>query len=194
MTIMKTTLLFLTMALLIWTGPVTGQEIDKLVVLPLQDHTEQPTGGIETLKKIVGNYFGRSQRVEMLTETQIQSLLDSKTGSRKSLAQTVAARMDCNGVLVLTLERYSQRVGSNLSVIDPASLAFKFRLYKAPEGKLVCYERFDETQQALSENILDFAQARERGFKWITVEEMAEKAVRDRFDRCQPLKDRSSVR
>ncbi len=194
MTIIKTTLLPLAMVLLIFTGPVTGQEIDKLVVLPLQDHTEQPAGGIETLERLVENYFGKSQRVEMLTEDQLQSLLGSKTGSRKSLAQTVAARMDCNGVLVFTLDRYRQRVGGNLSVIDPASLSFKFRLYSAPEGKLLCYERFDETQKALSENILDFAQARKRGFKWITVEEMAEKAVRDRFDRCEELKDRSSLK
>jgi len=182
------------LALLIWAGPLPAQEIDKLVVLPLQDHTEQPIGGVETLERLVENYFGKSRLVEMLTEDQLQSLLGSETGSRLSLAQTVADKMDCNGVLVFTLERYSQRLGGELSATDPASLAFKFRLYKAPEGRLVCSARFDETQQALSENILDFSQARKRGFKWITVEEMAEKAVRERFDSCQDLKDRSSIK
>ena len=165
MTIRSTTLLTMGLVLLIWSGPVSAQGIDKLVVLPIQDRTEESSGDLETMKKFVTEYFGNSKQVEILSEDQLQSLLDAETGTRRSLAQTVAEKTGCNGVLIFTLDRYRQRVGGDLSVTDPASLAFNFRLFKAPEGQLVCSGRFDETQQPLSENILDFAQARKRGFK-----------------------------
>ena len=162
--------------------------------MPLRDQSEQPGDGLATMQKLVESYFGKSRRVIMPTKEQLESILGSETGNRRDLIKSVAAKMDCNGVLIFTLERYRQRVGSTMSATDPASLAFNFRLFKAPEGKLLCSGRYDETQQSLSENILDFSQARKRGFKWISVEEMADKAITDRFDRCQDLKDRSATR
>ena len=194
MAIKTTAIITLFLILLASPGTVSAQEIDKLVVLPLRDRTEQPTDGLKALKPLVKNYFNKSRQIAILSEDQVEALLDTETGSRRNQAQIVAEKMDCNGVLVFTLERYRQRAGGELSVTDAASLAFNFRLYKAPEGQLVCSGRFDETQQSLAENILDFSQARRRGFKWITVEEMAEKAIRDRFDSCQDLKDRASIK
>ncbi|MEN8142546.1 MAG: hypothetical protein ABFQ82_02985 [Thermodesulfobacteriota bacterium] len=194
MIIRITAILSFGLILLSMTGPLQAQEIDKLVVLPIRDRTEQPTGGLETLKQVVGKYFGKSRQVVILTKEQFQAVLDSATGSRLTLAQSVAEKMDSNGMLIVTLERYRQRVGSEFSATDPASLAFNFRLFKTPEDKLVCSGRYDETQQSLAENILDFSQARKRGFKWITVEDMTEKAVRNRFDKCQDLKDKSSIK
>ena len=186
-------LMLIGLILMFSAGPLPAQEIDKLVVLPLRDRSEQPTGGIEILEKVVENYFGKSRRVVMLTTDQLQALLGSETGNRRDLARVVAEKMDSDGMLVFTLERYRQRVGSELSATDPASLSFNFRLFKVPEIRMICSGRFDETQRSLSENILDFSQARKRGFKWITAEDMAEKAVKDRFDKCQDLKDRSST-
>ena len=180
--------------MIVWPNPAGAQKTDKLVVLPLQDQTTEQNGGIETIRLILEKYFGRSDKVDILNEDQLQSLLGSETGNRESLTRIVAEKAHSNKVLSFTLERYRQRVGSDLSITDAASLAFKFRLYNAPEGKMLCSGRFDETQKSLSENILDFSQARKRGFKWITVEEMAEKAIPDRLDRCQDIKDLSTTK
>jgi hypothetical protein len=73
-------------------------------------------------------------------------------------------------------------------VAHPASIAFDYKLLEAGSGRTLCSGVFDETQQALSENIFDFARFTKRGLKWITGEALAREGLEQRLSNCPPLK------
>jgi hypothetical protein len=74
--------------------------------------------------------------------------------------------------------RYRERVGSDLGVQSPASVAFTLDLIDVQRGDVIWSTRFDETQKGLSENILSLGDIRERGLRWLTAEQLAQDGVR----------------
>jgi hypothetical protein len=82
--------------------------------------------------------------------------------------------------LHILVYRYQERQGGNFSVNRPASAGFHTHLF---EGKvLVQTVVFDETQQALSENVLRLPAFIRRGGKWITVGELSREGVQKAID------------
>jgi hypothetical protein len=77
--------------------------------------------------------------------------------------------------LSILVYRFQERQGGNLAVDKPASVGFHVHLYKG--DSLVKTVVFDETQQPLSENVLNFPTFMKRGGKWITVDELAREGV-----------------
>jgi len=76
--------------------------------------------------------------------------------------------------------RYQERQGGNFSINRPASAGFHTHLF---EGKaLLKTIVFDETQQALSENVLRLPTFIRRGGKWITVGELSREGVQKAID------------
>ncbi len=73
--------------------------------------------------------------------------------------------------LQVLVYRYQERLGGNMSVERPASVGFHAHLFD--EGRLIKMYRFDETQQALSENVLRFFTFLKRGAKWVPASRLA---------------------
>lgn len=82
-------------------------------------------------------------------------------------------------VLLGRVERYEERIGSDWSVNRPASVAFRLLLMETSTGRVVWKGSFDETQQALSENLLTLKTFLRRKARWVTVEDLAQSG----FDR-----------
>jgi hypothetical protein len=76
--------------------------------------------------------------------------------------------------------RYQERLGGNFSVERPASVGFHAHLFD--DGRLVKMYRYDETQQALSENVLGFFTFLKRGGKWVPVSRLAAEGVEKALD------------
>jgi hypothetical protein len=76
--------------------------------------------------------------------------------------------------------RFQERRGGNFSVERPASVGYHVHLF-GPAG-LTKVVVFDETQQALSENIFGFFTFLRRGAKWITAEALAREGVDKALD------------
>jgi hypothetical protein len=76
--------------------------------------------------------------------------------------------------------RFQERQGGNFSVIRPASVGFHIHLYEG--SKLLRVFVFDETQQALSDNVLGIFTFFRRGAKWITAGELAREGARKGID------------
>jgi hypothetical protein len=74
--------------------------------------------------------------------------------------------------------RYRERIGGDIGVKSPASVAFVLDLIDVQRGDVVWSGRFDETQKSLTENIFSFGDARDRGFKWLTAEQLMQDGVR----------------
>jgi hypothetical protein len=76
--------------------------------------------------------------------------------------------------------RYRERLGGNFSVERPASVGFHVHLFD--EGRLIKLYRYDETQQALSENVFRFFTFLKRGGKWVPASRLAAEGVEKALD------------
>jgi uncharacterized protein (DUF2237 family) len=102
-------------------------------------------------------------------------------------ARRIAAQQGCNAVLETTLSRYSERVGGDYGVKQPAAVTFAYKLYETGEGRVLCHGRFDEQQQSLMENLLALPKTKSRGLVWLTAEELARDGLKEKLGQCSYL-------
>lgn len=185
--ITKTTLITLLITFSIIAADIVAAGNSKIVVLPVEATDKSLEEGSAIIDEIISEYFKDNRAVSIISNDHKEALTGADTGNRLQLIKTVTANMESDQALIFSLVRYRERVGDHLSVKDPASLAFEFKLIRAEDGRATCSGRFDETQKSLTENILDLPRNAKRGFRWLTVKEMAVEAVRERFDTCPAL-------
>ena len=78
--------------------------------------------------------------------------------------------------------RYRELVGTSFSAERPASVAFAVYLVDVKSGKLIWKDRYDETQQSLTENLFNIKDFFKQGFKWLTAEELARFGMNKMFE------------
>ncbi len=91
----------------------------------------------------------------------------------KELVLETARKVSAQAVVVGQVFRFKEREGTSYSVQSPASVAFDILLYNAGDGRLLWSGHFDETQQALTENLFNMSAFVKRGIKWLTARELA---------------------
>jgi len=89
------------------------------------------------------------------------------------VAKAVGARLAVLGALT----RYAQREGSAWGARTPATVWYQAVLVDAATGSLIDRERFEYTQQPLSQNLLELPRFLQGGGKWVTREEMLDGAL-----------------
>lgn len=136
---------------------------------------------------VIGAELGKNEKVHIVTEGQLDALLTGAAGGRLAQMKALGAKLDANAVLDITVTRFHERDGSDLSVNSPASAAFEMVLTHVESGMVLWAASFDETQEALSSNLLSIGKVRSRGFKWITVEELVRQGVKERLADCPYL-------
>jgi hypothetical protein len=92
-------------------------------------------------------------------------------------ALILARKIQGDYVLVPILWNYSERVGNQYAVTEPASVAFSLYLVSAKLEKKVWEESFDKTQQSLTDNILNVKDMFQFGGKWVTAEELSQVGI-----------------
>ena len=110
----------------------------------------------------------------------VKSAGDSQQSALKILAKT-GRMLKADMVIQGYLYRFEDRVGADYSAESAASVAFDVYLIDCVEQKLVWSGYFDQTQQALSEDLRYIGTFFRRGGRWITAEEMATTAMDDMF-------------
>ena len=94
------------------------------------------------------------------------------------LCREVAKKYRVDGVFLPYLFVYRDREGSSLAVKRPASIVLSLYLYSADKKSIVWMGDFSQVQKPVSYNLLDLTTVK-AGFKFVTVDELAEKAARD---------------
>jgi len=135
---------------------------------------------------VIAADLGTNAKVHLMTEGQLDALTDA-AGGRLEQMKTLAAKQDSDAVLDIRVTRFRERDGSDISVNSPASAAFEMVLTHVGSGMVLWAASFDETQQALSSNLFTLNQAKSRGFKWITVEELVKQGLKERLAECPYL-------
>jgi hypothetical protein len=76
-------------------------------------------------------------------------------------------------VLLGKVYRFREREGQALGASRAASVGYEVTLFEAPGGRRLWTSRFDETQQALTENIFNAQRYPGGGRRWLTAAELA---------------------
>ena len=96
-----------------------------------------------------------------------------------------ARALKADGVLVCFLYRFIERIGSRYAAERPASVAFDIYLLRVPDGRILWAGRFDETQRALSENLLEINKfVKRKG--WISAADMTAAGLDDLLGAIAP--------
>ncbi len=105
----------------------------------------------------------------------IAQVLNQKHSSMLSMESVcqVGQSLGVDGIVVGHVYRFRDRVGKAYSVDTPASVAFDVHLVRVNEKRILWSGRYDETQKALSDNLLHFPKFIKRGGAWVTAQKLA---------------------
>jgi len=96
----------------------------------------------------------------------------------RELASAFGGEVGAEYVVAGVLDSYIERVGSARAISSPASVTFRLYIIHAPTGSTVFEGVFNETQQALTENILKAPAFFRRGARWLSAEELSREGIR----------------
>lgn len=119
--------------------------------------------------------------LEEAKEVYRRMVKDEATDTLRTTAQNFGRAVGANLIMVGTIWRYRERVGSPAAVQSPASVAFAIGLIDVTNGKMLWKGRFAETQASLSDNILDVRAFLKKGGKWLSASELARYGVTELF-------------
>jgi len=105
-------------------------------------------------------------------------LAENKTGiSERDLLIETGRRVQAYAVMAGYLFRFRERIGKRYAVESPASVAFDFHLIRVSDGSILWGGSYDETQRALSENVLHIGTFLTRKGQWIKADKMAKEGL-----------------
>lgn len=143
--------------------------------------------GTRLLDNLLQNRFLGREDVRFVSKAKALEMEPAATDKFLSRARKAAKFVSCNGILEMTLWRYKDRIGGQYTAKEPASVAFTYRLVETNTGTTLCQGRYDEVQKSVLENLYDFSRARERGFTWVTAEELLREGVNEKLGECSYL-------
>lgn len=157
-----------------------GRLADEPAARPEKPSTQTSTGSPPVAPTLVGRYLGEAlaPRVEVIPAEDVQRALGLEAAPREPLppaevARLASARFGADAVILGRVSRFVERSGEATGTRRPASVSFTVTLYEAPGARPLWTARFDETQRALSENVLDAGRYPGRGSRWLSAEELA---------------------
>ncbi|MBW2542768.1 MAG: hypothetical protein JRF15_11810 [Deltaproteobacteria bacterium] len=92
----------------------------------------------------------------------------------KSAADMAAAKFGATAIMIGQVSRYRERQGEKFGSMGAASVAFNVTIYTTDPVQRVWSRQFDETQRALSENIVNARRYPGGGTRWLTAAELAQ--------------------
>ena len=111
---------------------------------------------------------------EQTDDSQIMLQADKNGVVRMNqLVATVGDTDTVDAILAGYLFHFKERVGTRYSVDSPASVSFSLFLTRVSDGRIVWRGVFEETQQALSENLLKLGVFIKRKARWVTARKLA---------------------
>jgi len=99
--------------------------------------------------------------------------IDHVKDTPKTVLLNLGNSLNADYMMAGSVWRYSERVGTSFSVEKPASVAFVVYLVDMKTKKVIWQGSYDETQQALTENLFNVKDFFKQGAQWLTAEELA---------------------
>jgi hypothetical protein len=156
--------------------------VSRLAVAPF--HGVQRPGGPrlpDDASPLIGGYVAsafETRGVDVVPPSDVANGIGIAIAPGEALdARAVAAaahrRFGADAVAIGTVHRFVDRSGEAMGSTRAASVGFEVRIVSAPAGNVLWVGAFDQTQVALSENLLKAPQYPGGGTRWLTAEEFA---------------------
>lgn len=173
--------------------------IKTIIVLPAETVTDgqgsrspkeiqQLEKGQKLMDTMLAEYFASREDIALLTPGQRDSLDKNMNRCRTTAAVTICRTKQADAVLLFTLQRFTEREGTEYSIVSPASVAFDYKLIQAETGQVICSGVFNETQQPLLADMFQFFKKAKRGVKWLSAEELVRDGFQQKIADCPYLK------
>ena len=177
---------------------VAISQVPCLVVMPVEtdlredqavkyDRAARLEQGAAYMDTVLTEQLNGRGHVRVLSSRQLTALMPGRGSDRQDLIERIGSALKCNAVLVTTLSRYQPRIGGDYGIEQPASVVFSMKLHDIRQDTVLWSTMFAETQQSLLSNLMSFGRAVQRGFKWVTAEEMVEQGIVDKIRECPYL-------
>lgn len=140
----------------------------------------QASGAVDSGALLTDMLYSEMRQVPQWTlipQPQIQAASGGLSEIDPKQAQEIGARVNADAVLFGRVTRYRERSGRGWGSEQPASVAFSLFLLDIATGKRIWSARFDEAQQALSENLLNIGKFIERRTRFVRADELAREGV-----------------
>lgn len=181
-------------------GSQTHQDIELLscvvllpTIIPYDESVIDPgqrenlRHGADFIDRTLRNLLEKSQISRVINPGGLHQQFDEISGGKSGVIKGIGERTGCDTVLVTYLNKFKQRQGGEYAVDAAASTAFDLRLVVTDSGHSLWNATFNETQSSLLSNLFAYGKAKSRGFKWITVEELAAQGVEEKLKGCPYL-------
>lgn len=175
--------------------PQLDQTADQTLSCPIvqicaDDPTILPHAGI-TLTRLVDKQLRGRFGQQVIPRADVQNAedeikLNREVDTPRLIAEKLGHNLDIDVVILGTVWRYRDRGAVTGLPDSPASVAFAVYMVDAASGRILWRGLFDETQQALFDNVLDAKKNLKMGLKWLTANELAEFGVKEVFSKFPP--------
>lgn len=116
---------------------------------------------------------------QIVSESEVREIAQSvRASSEAARLKQIGERVYADAVITGRILRFRERIGNELGVKSPASVAFVLDLVDIRRGDILWSARFDETQKSLSENIFAIGDISQRGVRWLTAEQLVHEGVK----------------
>jgi hypothetical protein len=133
----------------------------------------------DSLVKFVYSAMTSMPGWQIVGDSEVRDVADSiEPMTDPARLRRIGEMVYADAVMIGRVQRYRERVGNELGVQSPASVAFVLDLIDVRRGDVIWSARFDETQKPLSENILAIGNIGQRGIRWLTADQLMQDGVR----------------
>jgi hypothetical protein len=159
---------------------------------PLPEAYETTPEASDEVTRLLFQALQGDQRFLIVSKGRCIGLLNSQLAtdikaSELRLIQAFGEELKVDAVLYSKLFRFEDRTGAEYSVKRPASVAFTLQIIRVSDGAILWRNTFDETQQALMENLMKAGLYRKTGLRWLTASQLAEYGLHQAVDELKNL-------
>lgn len=165
-------------------GPPLEEAVELIAVLPLERADNADTGRLppraeETVTAQVYAVLAESPRFRVVPDLTVLEELQKLDRNLELHERAVALgrAVKADAVLYGTVERFVERQGGPYGAKAPASVSFGLALVSTKSRKVLWQGRFDQTQQPLVANLLNWWMFWRGGPRWFSAEELARLGV-----------------
>jgi hypothetical protein len=137
-----------------------------------------PPGALDFLTRLLNQKMEAQKEFRVSSMEEVEAypeLLRSELFQTKPVTSSIelGRGLNVDYVFIGFLYRFNERVGSSLGAEKPASVGYDLHLFRVKDSKMVWSGRFDETQQALTDDLLKLGSFLRRKGVWLKAEELA---------------------
>ncbi|WP_028581567.1 hypothetical protein [Desulfogranum japonicum] len=140
--------------------------------------------GAAVLDGVLRQQLAGRNEFRYVTAEQVYGIENSIEGDFVKQLKAVGTLMGCNVMLQTQVSKYIDRVGTEYTAKEPASVTFEYKLVDINRDQVLCQGRFEETQQYVLDNLFKLKQASKRRFTFVTAPELLKEGLEEKFSHC----------